>query len=80
VTSPVASKRKGSIIDGRTTRHASYAMSIRVRRQIESIFVWMRTVGGMRKTRFNGLDRVDLHFYLAATAYTLVRMFRLGVF
>ncbi|WP_141738819.1 IS5 family transposase, partial [Acidithiobacillus caldus] len=79
VTPHVARKRKGSAIDGRTTRHAGYAMSIHVRRRIESIFGWMKTVGGVRKTRFRGLDRVSLHFSLAATAYNLVRMARLGV-
>ncbi|MEB8585208.1 transposase, partial [Acidithiobacillus ferriphilus] len=75
----VARKRKGSAIDGRTTRHAGYAMSIHVRRRIESVFGWMKTVGGMRKTRFCGLDRVGLHFSLAATAYNLMRMSRLRV-
>ncbi|WP_141738710.1 transposase, partial [Acidithiobacillus caldus] len=79
VTPHVARKRKGSAIDGRTTRHAGYAMSIHVRRRIESIFGWMKTVGGMRKTRFRGLERVGLHFSLAATAYNLVRMARLAV-
>jgi hypothetical protein len=38
VTPHVARKRKGSAIDGRTTRHAGYAMSIHVRRRIKSIF------------------------------------------
>jgi hypothetical protein len=79
VTPHVARKRKGSAIDGRTTRHVGYAMSIHLRRQIESIFSWMKTVGGMRKTRFRGLDRVSLHCSLAATACDLVRMARLGV-
>ncbi len=49
-------------------------MSIHVRRQIESIFGWMKTVGGIRKTRFRGLVRASLHFSLVATAYNLVRM------
>ncbi|MBU2782746.1 IS5 family transposase [Acidithiobacillus caldus] len=79
VTPHVARKRKGSAIDGRTTRHTGYAMSIHVRKRIESIFGWMKTVGGMRKTRFRGLERVSLHFSLVATAYNLVRMARLGV-
>jgi len=56
----VARKRKGSAIDGHTTRHARYAMSLHVRRRIESIFGWMKTVGGMRNTRFRGVDRVGL--------------------
>ena len=79
VTPLVARKRKGSAIDRRTTRHAGYAMSIPVRRRIESIFGWMKTVGGMRKTRFRGMEREDLHFSLVATAYNLVRMSRWGM-
>ncbi len=57
VTPHVARKRKGSAIDGRTTRHTGYAMSIHVRKRIESIFGWIKTVGEMRKTRFRGLKR-----------------------
>lgn len=85
LTSHVAPKRKGSAIDARTTRHAGYAMSIHARRRIESIFGWRKTVGGMRKTRFRGLERVRPHCSLAANcslaaiAYNLVRMVRLGV-
>ena len=78
MTPHVARKRKGSAIDGRTTRPRGYAMSIHVRKRIESIFGWMKTVGGMRKTRFRGLERVGLHFSLVATAYNLVHMARLG--
>ncbi|MHB0887244.1 IS5 family transposase [Acidithiobacillus sp.] len=79
VTPHVARKRKGSAIDGRTTRHAGYAMSIHARRRIESIFGWMKTIGGLRKTRFQGLERVGLHFSLAATAYNILRISRLRV-
>lgn len=75
----VACKPKGSAIDGRTTRHAGYAMSIHVRRRVESIFGWMKTVGGVRKTRFRGLERVSLHFSMVAIAFNLVRMARLGM-
>lgn len=73
----VTRKRKGSAIDGRTTRCVGYDMSIHVRRRIESIFGWMKTVGGMRKTRFRGLERVGLHFSIAATAYNILRIARL---
>ena len=54
-------------------------MSIHVRRRIESIFGWMKAIGGMRKTRFRGLERVGLHFSIAATAYDILRIARLGV-
>jgi hypothetical protein len=45
-----------------------------VRRRIEEIFGWMKTVGGFRKTRSRGLERVDFAGYLVATAYKLVRL------
>ena len=38
VTPHVASKKKGSALDGRTTRHAGYAQSQRVRKRIEENF------------------------------------------
>ena len=79
VTPHVARKRKGSAIDGRTTRHAGYAMSIHARRRVETISGWLKTIGGLRKTRFQGLERVGLHFSLAATAYNILRISRLGV-
>ena len=54
-------------------------MSILVRRGIESIFSGMKTVEGMRKTRFRGLGQLGLQFPQAATACNRVRMARLGV-
>jgi hypothetical protein len=38
-----------SAIDGRTTRHAGYAFSQRIRKRSEETFGSMKTVGGMRK-------------------------------
>jgi IS5 family transposase len=38
-------------LDGRTTRHASYRASQRTRKRIEEIFGWLKTVGGMRRSR-----------------------------
>ena len=66
-----------SAIDGRTTRHPGYAVSQRIRKRVEEIFGWMKTVGGLRRTRFRGLDRTGLAGYLVATAYNLVRLSRL---
>src|SRR5690606_18055597 len=48
-----------SAIDGRTTRHAGYTVSQRVRKRIEEGFGWAKTVGALRKTKFRGLPRVD---------------------
>src|SRR5262249_43608827 len=52
---------RGSYVDGRTTRHPGYARSQRARKRVEEIFGWMKTVGGLRKTRYRGLWRVRLH-------------------
>src|SRR6185436_141682 len=81
VTPPVArntGRNGGSAIDGRTTRHAGYAVSQRLRKRVEEIFGWMKTVGGFRRTRYRGLDRTGLAGYLVATAYNLVRLSRLS--
>jgi transposase len=76
VTPHVAQNTAGrrSAIDGRTTSWPGYAVSQRIRRRVEEIFGWMKTVGGLRKTRYRGLERVDFAGYLVATAYNLVRL------
>ena len=66
-----------SAIDRRTTRHRGYALSQRVRKRIEEAFGWIKTVAGLKKTRFRGRARVDLAFTFAAAAYNLVRLPRL---
>ncbi len=66
--------RRRSAIDGRTTRHASYAMSIAARRGIERVFGWLKTIGLLRKTRFRGRRRVGWNFLFGLAAYNLVRM------
>jgi transposase len=63
-----------SAIDGRTTRHPGYAISVRVRKRIEEVFGWIKTVGGLRKTRHRGTARVGWVFTLAAAAYNVVRI------
>ena len=63
-----------SAIDRRTTRHSGYAASQRIRKRIEEAFAWMKTIGGMRKTKLRGLPRVDWAFAFVAAAYNLVRV------
>jgi transposase len=63
-----------SAIDRRTTRHPGYRISTIKRKQIEEPFGWMKTVGGLRKTRHCGRDLVEWFFVLTATAYNLVRI------
>jgi transposase len=66
-----------SIIDQRTTRHPEYAVSQRKRKRVEEIFGWLKTVGGLRKTRHRGVARVGWMFSFALAAYNLVRMRKL---
>jgi transposase len=63
-----------SAIDGRTTRHAGYALSQRARKRIEEAFGWIKTIGGLRKTRHRGRDKVRWTFTLIAAAYNLIRL------
>jgi transposase len=63
-----------SAIDARTTRHPGYRISMIKRKQIEEPFGWMKTTGGLRKTRHRGRDLVEWFFVLTATAYNLVRI------
>lgn len=66
-----------SAIDARTTRHPGYAISQRIRKQIEEVFGWMKTVAGWRRTRHRGRPRVGWQFLLTAAVYDLLRMRRL---
>ena len=70
-------RRGGSAIDGRTTRHDSYTVSQRIRKRVEEIFGWIKTVGGFRKTRYRGTDRTQLAAWWVGAAYNLVRMTKL---
>lgn len=69
--------RRRSAIDGRTTCRPGYTLSQRIRKRVEEIFGWMKTVGGFRRTRYRGLEKTGLAGYLVGTAYNLVRMARL---
>jgi len=71
---PHVAQKKSSAIDGRTTRHAGYGISQWKRKAIEQCFGWMKTVGGLRKTRHRGTERVGWAFTFTLAAYDLVRM------
>jgi len=67
-------KNRRSAIDRRTTRHPGYAISQVKRKRIEECFGWIKTVGGLRKTRHRGRALVDWFFTLTAAAYNLIRI------
>lgn len=64
-------------LDGRTTRHESYRLSQRFRKKVEEIFGWLKTIGGLRKTRFRGVARTQQAAWLVGAAYNLLRISRL---
>ena len=79
VTPHIAQHTAGrrSAIDGRTTRHAGYAVSQRKRKLVEQGFGWIKGVGGLRKLRHRGGPLVTWIFTFTAAAYNIVRLRRL---
>lgn len=75
---PHVARRKTSKLDGRTTRHTGYQTSQRIRKRVEEIFGWVKTVGGGRKLRYRGVERNRLWWELTAAAYNLLRMAKLA--
>lgn len=67
-------RKGGSAIDGRTTRHEGYAMSQHARPRIEPAFGWLKTIGGLRKIKLRGLPKVDWLFVFASAAFNLLRL------
>lgn len=76
VTPHVAQNTSGrrSAIDGRTTRHAGYALSVKIRAWIETHFGWIKAAAGLRQVKQRGLERVEALFQLAMAASNLVRL------
>ena len=54
VTPHMAKKIRYSAIDGRTTRHLTYMVSQRMRKRVEEIFGWLKTVGMTRRSDTGG--------------------------
>jgi transposase len=65
-------------LDGRTTRQTSYATSQRIRKRVEEIIGWIKTVGGLRRSRYRGLERTQAWGYFVAGTYNLLRLARLA--
>lgn len=67
-------KVRKTAVDGRTTRHAGYAVSQRIRKRIEEAFGWAKTIGGIAKLKLRGLARADAAFTFRMIAYNLIRI------
>ena len=71
--------RKVKGLDGRTTSVCGYALSQRIRKRVEEIFGWMKTTGGLRKSRYRGIAKTQTAAYWVGAAYNLLRISRLQV-
>ena len=74
VTPHVAQKDKGSAIDRRTTRHEGYKTSLKIRKRVEEVFGWSKTIGGLHQIKFRGLKKVAAQTVFTFAAYNLTRM------
>ena len=72
----VAQKQR-SAIDRRTTRHQGYRISQRIRKRVEEVFGWVKTVGGGRKLRYCGVARNRFWMEMTTASYNLVRLSKL---
>ena len=51
-----------------------YQWSQRIRKRVEQIFGWAKTVGRLARTRFLGHERIEAEALMTATAYNLLRI------
>ncbi len=61
----------------RRQRTKCYQMSYRIRKRIEEIFGWCKTIGGLARSRFVGRWKLKQQSEVTAAAYNLLRMARL---
>ena len=61
-------------IDGRTTRHPGYGISQVIRKRVEEIFGWSKSIGGLTQLKLRRIGKVRAKFTLALVAYDLVRI------
>ena len=59
-------------------RESGYQLSLKIRKRVEEIFGWIKTVGGFRRSRYWGLERTQAWGYFVAGTYNLLRLARLG--
>ena len=64
------------MIDARTAKQSGYQVSQRIRKRVEEIFGWLKTVGDFRKTRYVALGANQTAAYMLA-AFNLLRIAKL---
>lgn len=73
-TPHIAQNNRGTALDQRTTCHEGYRTSLIIRKRVEEIFGWLKTIGGCRQLLHRGLPKAGWQFTFAVAAYNLVRM------
>ena len=58
----------------RRRRNVGYRISQCVRKRIEEIWGWLKTIAGLRKTRFVGRWKTQLYAYAAGAAWNFLRL------
>lgn len=58
----------------RRQRTKGYGLSQRCRKKIEEGFAWIKTIGGLARTRLVGHRRTGMQAHLSAAAFNLVRL------
>ena len=61
----------------RRVGQVGYELSQRVRKRVEQVIGWAKTVAGQARTRFVGRARIEMDLMVAGAAYNLLRMTRL---
>jgi transposase len=76
VTPHIAQNLNGrrSAIDGRTTRHAGYAISQQKRKRTEEPFGWGKLIGGLARPMLRGARKLGFKFTLTMAGYNLIRI------
>jgi len=63
-----------SAIDGRTTRHPGYNVSLSKRWLVEKPFGWLKQIGPLKKVKLRRLEKVDWLFVFSCAAFNLLRI------
>lgn len=62
----------------RRMRTIAYAISQKVRKRIEELIGWAKTIGGLKRAGFIGRWKITLQAEITAAAYNLLRLARLA--
>jgi transposase len=69
--------QRGSAVSDEVAAEPGYEISQRVRKRIEQVFGWGKTVGPLRKTKLRGLANIAAQSLMTFAAYNLIRLRKL---